>query len=164
MKKKAKLIMGVDIGAKGAIVTMQRSGRIWQVMPIPPDPYELKKYLEGIVDRILFARVEEVGPQPIQGVKAAWGFGRNYERILMAFVMLEIRHECRRPQEWQKQLGIPPRRKTGKRKEAYPAFKKRLVQVAKRMYPNLDSSITQHTADAVLIAESCRREYLGKGE
>lgn len=59
------------------------------------------------------------------------------------------------PQDWQKGLGIPPKKKG----ETPTRWKNRLKAEAQRLFP--PEKVTLATADALLIAEYCRRRREG---
>lgn len=82
-------------------------------------------------------------------------FGRSTGKLLGYLVALGIPHEEVTPRTWQKALGIPPRKKT----ESKAQFKRRLRHRAEQLFP--EARVTLATADALLIAEFCRRKREG---
>jgi hypothetical protein len=78
-----------------------------------------------------------------------FNFGMNYGSILMALTALGIQYTLVTPQKWQKELGIHPRYKKVESKED---FKRRLKELALKLFPNFSDQITLKTCDAVLLA------------
>jgi hypothetical protein len=107
---------------------------------------------------------------------AMFSFGRNYGQLQMALTSLAVPFQEIPPATWQPALGIEPcRRKTrrvpylvrGKTRyrleakaETKPEFKRRLKESAQTLFPQ--ERVTLATADALLVAEFCRRLYQGE--
>jgi len=128
------------------------------------------------------AVIEQVNTTPQMGVVSAGTFMHGYGTLLMGLTAAGIRFEEVRPQVWQKALGIPPRKKgtkgsvltaSGKRKkvvhgaETDTQWKHRLRKKAQQLFPSLEvwrGTIGKQlaVADAILIAEFCRRRQEGK--
>ena len=87
---------------------------------------------------------------------AMFKFGRSAGLLTMALVAAGIPYEEITPGQWQKKLGIPPRKKG----EAKGVFKNRLKAEAQRLFPRIP--VTLKTADALLLAEYARRKAEGK--
>lgn len=75
----------------------------------------------------------------------------SYREAVAFMVAKGVRYEVVTPQRWQKALGIPPRKKS----EGKTAWKNRLKDHAKRLFPNV--KMTLAVADAFLLAEYARR-------
>ncbi len=93
-----------------------------------------------------------------QGVGAGpamFNFGACYGALQMALVASfgQERSLTVTPRAWQGGLGISPRKKS----ESTTDWKNRLKSVAQSLFP--DTQVTLKTADALLIAEYCRRLY-----
>jgi hypothetical protein len=89
-----------------------------------------------------------------------FNFGWNYGSLRMAMIASGLPFEDVPPQVWQKALKIPSRKKEGRQyKETKAAFKNRLKAKAQQLFPRV--YITLATCDALLIAEYCRRKFLG---
>jgi hypothetical protein len=88
-------------------------------------------------------------------------FGTNNGALLMALTAAQIPFATVSPATWQKGVGIAPRRKAvkGRGGETPTAWKNRLKARAQGLHPGI--AITLATADALLIAEYCRRFHLG---
>lgn len=100
------------------------------------------------------AMLELVHSRPDQSVVAMFTFGENYGFLQGCLAAAEIPYEKVSPQKWQRGLGITP--KQGH--EDKPEFKRRLKDKAQCLFPGLN--ITLYTADALLIAEYCRRSHV----
>ena len=107
-------------------------------------------------------------------------FGASFGALRLGLTAADIPFEAFTPQRGQKGLGIPPRKKhdktrtvrisKGKNKgrwrsercggETSSDFKKRLRSHAQKLFPKI--KVTKDTADALLIAEFCRRYREGK--
>jgi crossover junction endodeoxyribonuclease RuvC len=88
---------------------------------------------------------------PKQGVTSMFTFGKHFGYVIMALVALEFPFDFVTPQQWQKELGVLSRGQKLSTTE-----KKRLHRdKAWRLFPK--SKPTHFTADALLIAEFCRR-------
>lgn len=86
---------------------------------------------------------------------AMFKFGSNYGQVLMALTAASVPFETITPARWQRGLGVPPRKKGETKSE----FKNRLKAMAQRLFPQV--VVTLATADALLIAEYCRRARTG---
>ena len=149
-----KYFIGVDPGKSGAIVTIDEKGKIIEITEYTEDPEEMLAHFWWNKGHIHpFARVEKVHAMPMQGVVSMFTFGQAYGRMLGILDALQVPYELINPRKWQASLNIPPK---NKQTENQPQFKKRLLVEAKRRFPK--NSINLKTADAVLIAESARRE------
>lgn len=79
----------------------------------------------------------------------------SYKGLSMALTALCMPHQIVKPEEWQSGIGIQKR----SRGESRTAWKSRLKAEAARLFPPL--KVTLATADALLIAEYCRRRNGG---
>jgi hypothetical protein len=83
-------------------------------------------------------------------------FGQSYGEILMALDALrdlggfDLHYVTITPNAWQRALSIEPKRKHGPRKESKGAFKSRLANTARTIFPQ--RTLTLETADAALLA------------
>ena len=87
---------------------------------------------------------------------AMFNFGKNFGWLEMALASYGIPYSLVSPATWQRGLGITPRGK----KESKSDWKQRLASEARKRFPN--EKITLATADALLLAEYCRRLSLSK--
>lgn len=104
------------------------------------------------VERTLQACIEWIHPA-IQGVgKSSMSklYG-SYMRLRAFLTAAEIPFSVPQPKIWQREVGISARKST----ETQSQWKNRLKARAQQLFPS--TVITLATADAILIAEYCRR-------
>ncbi len=153
--------IGVDPGASGGIVFIYRG--IVKAHKMPATDMELWKVIKGELISYRsssyagFACLELVGGYAGQGHpgSAMFKFGQNYGAVRMALTAAGVPYETVAPGLWQRAMGFPSRKKG----EAKGAFKNRLKARAEMLFPSV--SVTLATADALLIAEYCRRSRTG---
>jgi len=96
------------------------------------------------------AVIEKVHAMPGQGVTSMFNFGVSYGELRMALVAASISFEEVTPGRWQQAVGVRWPKGTSK-----PERKRLLKQRAQELFPEIQ--VTLATADALLIAEYCRR-------
>lgn len=160
--------VGIDPGANGGIAIIESiNGEIVgvELFKFPKKDEELADLLAKAIPVVDYACwLEHVHAMPNQGVVSTFTFGKNFGVVCGILIANNVNFSFVRPQYWQKILAIDPRRKGVSRgsdgflridNETKSEWKDRLKKTAKRMYPEL--RITLNTADALLIAEACRR-------
>jgi len=157
------LFLGIDPGQNGGFAIINDKGHVVDVFPYDNDTdaiLRIESWHKASPPRgIMRAVIENVHSMPGQGVASSFSFGRSVGVMHGALLALGIPIETMTPQAWQKILAIPKRNKANN--EAQAAFKKRLLDVAKKMFPNV-APVNLKTADALLICEAYRRMYVGK--
>ena len=142
------IFLGIDPGKGGAAAFL------------PTDPaatllvFPYAKYTAGELGRVLYmerysitaAALEKVHSMPAQGVKSVFSFGENFGWWQGCLDACGIEYELVTPQRWQTDLDC----RTGGDKNVT----KRLAQ---ELFP--DVRVTHAVADALLIAEWCRRKH-----
>lgn len=95
------------------------------------------------------AVLEFVRTMPKQGIVSAFTFGRGYGGLRMALVAARIPFVEVVPRKWQGALGCLTKgdKNVSKRK-------------AQELFPNI--KVTHTIADALLLAEYCRREEVAR--
>lgn len=156
--------IGIDPGKKGGLVALNPDGSI-EAVTMPSADKDLWQWFLNHSwqnSRTAFAAIEKVGGyiKGREGTGAAmFTFGSGYGKLLMALTAAGIPHVCVPPNVWQQALGVPPRKKrnkkTGAKGETDSEWKNRLKDAAQRRFPTVD--VTLATADALLIADYCRR-------
>jgi len=169
------LFMGIDPGQTGAIALIDKKQEVYLLRDYPGDEVAAAEIVSEIIGRFgmeyrsrLFAALEKVHAmgmpgkpcpvckrRPAQGVTSTFKFGMNFgiwKGILAAFSIPFI---LPAPQTWQK--GI-----IAKAQDKSPA-----VAAAARMFPSIKTQLygprggkKDGRADALLIADYCRRQYL----
>ena len=150
--------VGIDPGASGGIAII--SGKGITAIPMPFTESDIWDYLSN-VGRLInpFAVIEKVTGYvggPGNTGSSMFKFGTNYGCLRMALIAAKIPFEEVMPQVWQKGLQIAKRKPT----ESKTEWKNRLKSGAQRLFP--DTKVTLACADAILIAEFCRRKREGK--
>lgn len=157
--KRYPTYVGIDPGASGGIAAL--SGERMEVYPMPQtlgDLWAVFEFLGSVGG--FFAVIEKVGGYvgEAQPGSSAFKFGQSYGSLLMALTAAMIPYEEVTPQRWQKAMGITPRK--NREGETKTSFKNRLKQKAQQLFPAV--KVTLAVADALLIAEYCRRKREGK--
>lgn len=154
--KSGKVFLGIDPGENGAAWVMYPEAEMRGVcrfnkateLDISSWFHQAVAMADGLP---VVAAYEKVRSSPQMGVTSSFTFGWNYGLIRGILAALKIPFEEPTPQRWQKDLGIPQRKK----EESQPDFKRRLRAIAQEKFPKYE--ITADTADALLIAEWRRR-------
>lgn len=178
------ICIGIDPGKSGGLVAIRPGGSI-SADPMPKTLRDVWDWFSSLEGKCLHLRavIEKVRSSPQMGVTSSFTFGRGFGNLEAFLVAAGISFQEVRPQEWQKELGIPSRKKKlvtkmvkvkGVRKrekkrvsvyaESEPQFKNRLREIAQQMFPDLpiwqepkSKGKQLAIADALLIAEFCRR-------
>lgn len=148
------LCIGIDPGASGGLAEIGIDGVTAVSMPKTElDILEWLRQQGGRSD--VTAMIEQVSGYIGEGHpgSAMFKFGMSYGGLRMALIACGIPFETVTPQNWQKVLSIPKRDK----KESRTQFKNRLKSKAQQLFPRVQ--VTLATADALLIAEYCRRKH-----
>lgn len=155
---KKPVYVGADPGQRGAVVFLKTpyDYPFWIHWPdTERDLYDLLDCATDVYVGPFQGIIEHVHSFPGQGVTSMFKFGMNYGLLRMALIAVGIPFEEKTPHTWQKGLGIPKRKKD----ETQPKFKKRLKARAQQLFPKVE--VTGQAADAILIAEYCRRLHTG---
>lgn len=142
------IFIGIDPGMSGAIAVIFPDGPV--AVPFKDktedDIWDLIEQF-SLMDskgRKPFAMIERVHSMPRQGVSSTFKFGMNFGMLRMALAGNKIPREFITPQTWQKHLKCLSKGDKNVTKAA-----------AQRLFPTM--KITHAIADALLIAEYCRR-------
>ena len=149
------MIIAIDPGASGGIVTGRIKCGVIDVIPMPETETDVVSIIRNCViadqmnDEETICVIEKVGGYaggPGQPGSAMFGFGKNVGIIYGALLMSQVRIEEVTPQKWQKALSLGT--KSGMDKKDW---KNKLKAMAQRLYPT--QKVTLKTADALLIFE-----------
>jgi hypothetical protein len=150
------LYIGVDPGAGGGFAVVDDTGAYAEAVAMPKterDVLDMLKVLGGPGDaRTRRAVLEHVWSIPGQG--GAFKFGKSVGHLEMALTAAEIPYDQVLPKRWQQALGI--HYKKGDNDVVKKNITKRRAQ---QLFPSL--TITHAIADALLMAEYCRRLHRG---
>lgn len=135
--------IGVDPGVSGGIAVLSAAGGCIAAVPMPATEQELLALLVPWRGESR-AMLERVRSSPQMGVVSAFTFGRGYGALRMALVASAIPFDEPTPQTWQR---------------AMQCLSKGDKNVTKRRATELwpERKITHAIADALLLAEYCRR-------
>lgn len=146
------IFIGIDPGASGGIAWID------DVVPVAGKMHATESDIWRHVERLSLNRprpvkavIEKVGAMPKQGLSSTFKFGQSYGSLRMALIAAGIPFDEVTPQKWQKELGLIRSNKN----ESITDKKNRHKAKAQQLFPGL--KITHHVADALLIAEYCRR-------
>lgn len=140
------IFMGVDPGQSGAIAWIDETGRNYEAWKLRDRT--IREICDAMAtDLVDFAYVERVSAMPKQGVSSTFKFGENYGILQACLVADNIPFERVTPAKWQAALNC----RSGGNKNI-------TKQRAAELFP--DVKVTHAIADALLIAEYCRRQRL----
>ena len=139
-----KVWLGVDPGKSGALSAIHENGEIEYIL-CKQTERDLWDWLKGQTDgKDAFALLEKVGARPGQGVSSMFKFGTSYGFLRGILIACTIPFEEVTPATWQRALRCLTKGDKNvtksKAQELFPAIK-----------------VTHGNADALLIAEHCKR-------
>lgn len=138
------IAIGIDPGVSGGIAFLDGDEALVERMPeTERDILDLLRLYPG---ERKFAVLEFVRSSPQMGVKSAFTFGRGYGGLRMALLACDIPFEEVTPAKWQAVMGC----RTKGDKNVSKARAQQLFPAVK---------VTHAKADALLLAEFCRRTY-----
>jgi hypothetical protein len=143
------IFIGIDNGSSGGIAALREDGTVYRVDPMPPTDVEILHLFETLMaEERAVAVLEHAQAFPKMGVCSAFNYGRGYGAMQMALHAAGIPFDRVTPRKWQAAIGCL----TGGDKNV---SKRR----AQQLFPGI--TVTHATADALLIAEHCRRRERG---
>lgn len=145
--------MGVDPGKNGAIIVLNPKGEVIFNLKTPETIQDFINALLQYKETNIYCYIEYVHSQPINGAKANFSFGKTIGILESVLTISKIPFEQVTPQCWMKSYGMK-REKT----ESKNDWKKRLKEKSQQLFP--DVRVTLDNADALLIAEYCRRKFI----
>lgn len=159
------IYIGVDPGVAGGIAALDQDANVvgtWKMPATEADVIAIFRDLyRRAVDRFagLHAALERVSATPQMGVVSAFTFGRGVGVLRTALLAAEIPFDEVTPGVWQKAIGI--RQQTGQRVIGETKKDKNIAKRrAQELFPAVH--VTHAIADALLIAEHCRRSRTGQ--
>jgi crossover junction endodeoxyribonuclease RuvC len=143
--------LGIDPGTQGAACRLSEEADEVHIMRFSKLTYhEIAAEIDDCsADR---AMLEKVGAMPKQGVATTFKFGHAAGLAEGLLIAHRIPYECVTPAKWQREFVVPSPKASKARR------KKMLKEAAQALFPSV--TITNESADAVLIAEYCRRVHL----
>ena len=171
------IFIGVDPGQGGGLAALTIEGAVLSCTKMPDTERDVWDWFISVTRGCgrAYGTIEKVHSMPQQGVSSTFKFGVSYGGLRMALVAAKLIFGEVTPQRWIKGLEIPPRKPhrstkqvqytKGKNKgkwhevkyggETGSEWKNRLKAKAQQLFPQ--EKVTLATADALLIAEYCRR-------
>lgn len=144
------LFLGIDPGKTGGWAVLDEYRRVHGSGPLPATPADVVALLCTISEdgtRRLAATMEYVRSSPQMGVVSAFSFGRGYGQLEGILAALSIGFDTVVPSVWQAAL------------RCRSAGDKNVTKArAQELFPAL--TITHRIADALLIAEFGRRQFV----
>lgn len=150
----SKLFYGVDAGAKGAYACVSEDGRFLAVEDLPQTNEDWLDLLQIDYNRPGdHCALENVHALPNQSTVSGFTFGKNVGKAeLLAENLSSVEEPLLvTPQRWKKYFKLD-------------RDKHKSVDLAREMFPEAEGLLTYSKdgrAEALLIAEYCRRYYLG---
>jgi hypothetical protein len=141
--------MGIDPGKSGGWAVLRADGSVWAVGRTSDTTTLLTALM-----------VEKVGASPQMGRTSAFSFGESYGVIQGMLLAQDYELLLVTPQKWQKEFGLIQKTPKGEKREVgrnSTAKKKANKAMAAKLFPG--QKITHAWADALLIAEYCRRVF-----
>lgn len=154
--------IGIDPGVSGGLALLDSRGGVAAVSKMPGTERDLLDLLEAWDDagrgsgsnggehgkRIRAGAIERVWSSPQMGVVSAFTFGRGFGALRMALTSIRVPFDEVLPHRWQTALGCLSR-----------GDKNVTKRRAQQLFPS--QTVTHAVADALLIAEFCRRQHEG---
>ena len=137
--------LGIDNGASGGIAALNADGTVYAVEKMPATEADLVAHLIALAaGERAFAVLEHAQAFPGMGVSGVFAYGRGYGAVRAALHAARIPFDVVVPRKWQAAMGCLTRgdKNVSKRR-------------AQQLFPG--ATITHFLADALLIAEYCRR-------
>lgn len=145
------LIVGIDPGSKGAVAFLDLQSEKATVMDMPRDEDALVDILGRFKDRIGLVAIERQQSFPKQGVRSTFSLARHYGILLGILKALKLPYEEVSPRQWQKRI-------LGNGKRTREQSKRRSLERARALFPDVALDGKHGRSDALLIAEWARRE------
>ena len=168
-KSKTALFVGVDPGVSGYMIGVNENGGVeerFSLSGAERGAWEWLEYCHGAYKT--FAVIEQQVPRPtrwydkrtrtwtasiLRSTCVLYGHYRSLHAMLIASA---VPFEDCPPQRWQRGVRVTGRVKG----EEERSWKGRLKEHAENLFPR--EKVTLASADALLIAEYCRREHWGR--
>lgn len=158
--------IGIDPGVSGGIAILDDSGKVIEIHKMPETNRDILVLFGAAhpgVPRIpARAVLERVSASPQMGTVSAFTFGKGYGGLRMALAAGQIPYDEVAPLKWQNAMGCAqPRRAPGEPKKKIGGKDKNISKRrAQELFPA--EWVTHSIADALLLAEYCRRKAVGE--
>lgn len=145
------VFIGVDPGASGAIAVLDEDGKFIDVFKAGDAEMDVVRNMARHEHYKMRAMIERVHSMPKQGVASSFKFGQSYGFLRGILTANLIPFEEVQPAKWQRAMGCRTK-----------GDKNVTKQKAGQLFPSV--KVAHWNADALLIAEYCRRFHLGIGK
>ncbi len=148
-----ELVCGIDPGQSGGIALLTLQGEIVGVWAMPATELETVELLAEFSPRIAKAAIERLQPMFATSKVTMFKLGRSYGFLRGILTVLQVPFDEIQPKDWQKRIGCIYQ-KASKHKDRKAVNR----QKAQQLWPGTIPKIDDATADALLIAETQRRQ------
>ena len=146
--------IGIDPGKSGSICSVDSDGNAKVIIKTDRTYRDIWDELwYASLDGNCKAVIEKVHAMPNQGVVSTFSFGESFGLLLGLLTAAGVPFEKVRPSVWCKEFGLKR-----EKDESNTDWKNRHKQLAQQLFPDID--VIHATADALLIAEYCRRKNI----
>ena len=143
-----KILIGIDPGRAGGLVSLDGNGKALQVVKMPETMGGILQFFQQYSNDDAVCYLEKVHARPGDGAASMFKFGHGFGWLQMALLAAKIKTIEVLPNTWMRGLGI----KSKKKDETKTAYKNRLKFVAEQLFP--DQKVTLWNSDALLIAHA----------
>lgn len=137
-----KTYIGIDPGKSGAIAAI--CGESITTIRLKETEADVSDWLASIAGEDCFAILESVHAMPKQGVSSTFKFGQSFGFLRGILIAHKVPFETVTPQKWQQTLSCRSK-----------GDKNVTKAKAQELFPS--QKVVHATADALLLAEYCRR-------
>ena len=146
------IYLGVDPGRSSGAVAAIIDDEV-RFIKLSETESDISLWIDDLVwENGVFAYLEQVAARPGQGVSSMFKFGQSYGFVRGLLVAHGVSFETVTPGVWQRKMGCL----SGGDKQVTKAR-------AQELFPQYARAITNKTADALLLAEYCRRQRGASG-
>lgn len=148
------LYIGADPGVSGGIAILQEDGALHDLIPMPETERDILDYFLQYQDweAPVTVRLEKLWGRPGMGGASMFKLGANVGALRIAVMAAGLRLDEVTPQKWMKEFQLVREKGVGQTE-----WKNVLKGLAQKLFPK--TKVTLKTADALLIAESTRRQF-----
>ena len=140
--------LGIDPGGSGALALVNDDGVYVEHIKLKETEHDVGNWLRLWSPTIRFAMLERVSSMPRQGVASSFKFGQSYGFCIGLLTAYDVAYELTTPAKWQSAMKC---RTKGDKNVSKAA--------AQRLFSG-QVKVTHAVADALLLAEHCRRARL----
>jgi Holliday junction resolvasome RuvABC endonuclease subunit len=139
------IYLGIDPGVSGGLAVVNEAGVVQLTVAMPATHRDVLDILDATaLCGPVCAFLERVSSSPQMGVVSAFTFGKGYGALGMALTAARIPYDEITPGKWQLVMGCLSKGEKNVTKRR-----------AQQLFPAV--TVTHAVADALLLAECCRR-------